>query len=74
MASEKPIIIRYNKEKHKGRDKYVAYCGICGNPIDKYTSTRFCRFCGIKQDWNDTPYYTRYALTEKAINWCYSKI
>lgn len=66
MEKFKPVIVQYHKEKHKGRDKVIACCGRCGNTIEMATSYKRCKWCNAPQDWDGAPYYTRYALTEKA--------
>ena len=69
MAKVKPVIVPYNAKKHKGRNKYIAFCGECGNPIEKATAKKHCPYCMAKLNWEDTPYYTRFTLTDNAIKY-----
>lgn len=65
---EKPLLIPYKYYWNgRNRTKYVAYCGICGNPIARATSKIFCCHCGNLVDWSDAPPIQKYILTERAI-------
>ena len=66
-----PYTYKWNDKKHT---KYVAYCGICGNPIARATSKIFCCHCGKLVDWTDAPPLQKYILTDRAIKLTQNKI
>ena len=63
-----PLLIPYHYQWNgKNKMKYVAYCGVCGNPIERATSKIFCRYCHSLVEWADKPPIQAYILTERSI-------
>lgn len=69
MDKNKPVLIPYKYYWNgRNRTKYVAYCGVCGNPIARATSKIFCCYCRSGMDWEGTPPIQKYILTDRAIS------
>lgn len=63
-----PLLIPYHyKWKGVNKSKYVAYCGICGNPIERATSKIYCQYCHSLVDWLNKPPIQSYILTDRSI-------
>lgn len=71
----KPVIVPFIRRifrvgiGYKKISCYVAYCGMCGNPINKYTCREFCRYCRCSVDWTGTRHipWNRFKTDENAI-------
>lgn len=81
----KPVVVPYkhrvnkyinNIKSVKYHTSYMAYCGVCGNPINKYTSYKYCTFCRHDVDWSDTDHipYRKFKLHEYAYKMTVDKI